>query len=241
MFNVGKPRRLVCAGTAADGSPCRVRVTRLGDRCEACLTAVAESGDAAARLSLAGDPVATPALLSTLAVDDDAVVRLAVAGRPDTPLIELQRLEEDSDRRVRAVAGETLSAALTPRAFDDSDPGSLFTPAELDALGPPGARLRPIAGWADRAARRPLPSGGSGVGFEDLEDVITRLESLGERLTALEAALSSTGARLGAVTQALGELAGDPPPDDGAAIAAPQPMRWLRPPVTRPQRDAGSR
>jgi hypothetical protein len=182
---------------------------------------MAHSHDPVVRLELVADPGVTPAVLSPLAGDDDAGVRLAVARHPDTALVDLQRLEQDGDAEVRVAAAERLSAALTPRAFDDSDPGSLFTPAELDALAPPSPesaggepswsqpRLRTIPGGAERPAR----ASASGVNIGDLEDVIDRLESLGQRLSSLESALSSTGEQLSAITDMLSELAGDPPQD----------------------------
>jgi hypothetical protein len=229
MFSLSRKRGPLCAGFDEVGEPCPERVSRIGDRCPGCLASLVASGDPEVRRRLASDAGLHADVLSALAVDTDADVRLAVADRPDTPLVELQRLEQDADHRVRTAASETLSAALTPRAFDDGERGSLFTPEELEALGSPdptggepqwsepagrGAGLRALRPPDDRPAdhrpRHLAPTPVRGAPMGDLDEVIANLDSLERRLVSLEAALASTRDQLAAITSVLDDLAADP-------------------------------
>ncbi len=113
-----------------------------------------------------------------------------------------QRREVKTPGRVRRVDhGGDRTTARRPEARDGRRP-------EARDGGRPEARdgRRPDAG-ADRRSD-PVAAAASMAGFEA---VLSRLEAIGDRLSSLESALTSTGERLGVISDRLDELAEAPP------------------------------
>jgi hypothetical protein len=212
----------VCAGIPADGSTCDARVDHPGARCLSCLEELSTSRDVEARLEAAGRAELPLELFQLLAGDPDDRVRLRIARHTECPLIVLQHLEADGDAAVRLAAAAALSTSLSPRVLRQPEQDeALFTRAEVEALGRTdhdGEGQSTASVVADRIRR----VGGPGAiePTAAMATVLARLDELGDRLSALEGALSSTGERLGAIAARLDELAGAGPDGAGAEPVA---------------------
>jgi hypothetical protein len=213
----------VCAGIPADGSICDARVEHPGARCPSCLEELSTSRDVEARLEAAGQAELPLELFELLAGDRDDRVRLRIARHTDCPLIVLQHLETDGDAAVRLAATAALSTSLSPRVLRQPEQDeALFTRAEVEALGrsdpdgTEGPAGPPVA--ADRVRRVGPPAVIEPTAA--VATVLARLDELGDRLSALEGALSATGERLGVIAARLDELAGVGPDAVGAAPRA---------------------
>jgi hypothetical protein len=222
----------VCSGHPESGSTCDARVEHAGARCPSCLEALSTSPDVEGRLEAAARPELPVELFELLAADPDDRVRLRIARHVECPLIVLQRLEADHDAPVRLAAAAALSTSLSPRVLRQPEQdAALFTPAEVEALGrtdPDGGDGRtpaPVA--ADRIRRVGGPTAIVPTGA--VATVLERLDELGERLSALEGALSATGERLGAIAARLDELAGAGPVGVGARAEPVEGHRGGRP------------
>jgi hypothetical protein len=246
----------VCRGTLTDGSPCEARVDSEGERCHACLERLVTSSDVYVRRQLARDHDLAPHLFPVLAADTDIAIRRSIAERDDCPLVTLQRLERDEDPVVQAAATTSLSAALTPRAYTSK----VFSEEDLDALSASAwvcddedvafpaevAPSRPAVARVQRVRTERPPAGhrlsagprGSGeqarasISTAGLADVLSRLDSLGTRLSELQDTLVATGDRLEAMGRHLGTLAIDMGAEPSLSAAATPPALDPGPPVS---------
>ena len=204
----------VCSRPLGDGTVCEARVEHLGGWCRSCLEVRATSPDVEARLEAAAQAELPVELFDRLGADPDERVRLRIARHAGCPLIVLQRLEGDVDAAVRLAAGATLSTSLSPRLLRQPEQDeALFTRTEVEALG----RTSPDAPSAGRIRRvAPLPATSTGAAPAGAyETVLARLDELGDRLSALATALSTTGERLDAIAAHLDQLADPEPPSRG--------------------------